>query len=572
MAAGVMRRQRASPTPMLARATGGPRDGAAAEATARLGPCCAGGLPLLLGRPRSGRACNALEAAGHGDAGTGRSGASSGASSGCGASSGGSGGTTDAGVRGAGDGCGASSPSSGSSRAGGGGPASRPLDGARRRGRSFSSVSSLGDRSHLEVRAGKIAVSGRYHEQTHRIEQDYDIHRAVCGVGQSGQVRVATRRGSPRGRRRYAVKAFDVAAASEFSRNMWAGEVEVFLCMDHPHIARLYDVYDQGNMLYLVMELMEGGELFDRVVKQRAFSEPAAVESTTQILWALNYLHKHNVVHRDLKPENIVFDRKDSSVLKLIDFGFSRIWEPGVNMEAEFGSPGYMAPEVLTGSYTSQCDLWSLGVIVFVMLCGYAPFPGSRAEKRANIRQGKFHMCPKRWAHVSKDAQAFTRSLLVVDPSSRLSARAAMDHPWLAQQHPTSFWRREAKLNGSVVTALREFGRASKFRRCCLEMIAWSLSSEECEGVLEHFRAMDQSRQGTITLSELQAALRRGFGVPDSEVRQIFTAMDTNSDEDRNPLLRLPGGHGKHPHRRRRPPPVGRVREVRRRRFGPHHG
>jgi len=334
------------------------------------------------------------------------------------------------------------------------------------------------------------------------------------------------------GARRYAVKAFDVAAASEFSRNMWAGEVEVFLCMDHPHIARLYDVYDQGNMLYLVMELMEGGELFDRVVKQRAFSEPAAVESTTQILWALNYLHKHNVVHRDLKPENIVFDRKDSSVLKLIDFGFSRIWEPGVNMEAEFGSPGYMAPEVLTGSYTSQCDLWSLGVIVFVMLCGYAPFPGSRAEKRANIRQGKFHMCPKRWAHVSKDAQAFTRSLLVVDPSSRLSARAAMDHPWLAQQHPTSFWRREAKLNGSVVTALREFGRASKFRRCCLEMIAWSLSSEECEGVLEHFRAMDQSRQGTITLSELQAALRRGFGVPDSEVRQIFTAMDTNSDEE----------------------------------------
>ncbi|CAK0824598.1 unnamed protein product [Prorocentrum cordatum] len=423
----------------------------------------------------------------------------------------------------AGDGRGASSGSNCDGR-GRGAPASSYH--LKSRGRSFSSVSNLGDRSRLECRAGKIAVSGRYHEQTVRIEDDYDIHDAVCGVGHGGQVHVATRRGLPRGRQRYAIKAFDIANASENSRKRWAEEVEVFLYMDHPHIARLYDVYDHGDKLYLAMELMEGGELFDRVVKQRALAELEAVDSTTQILWGSAVLHSHNVVHRDLKLENIVFDKQGSSILKLIDFGFSRIWEPGVNMDAELGTPGYMAPEVLSGSYTSQCDLWSVGVIVFTMLSGYAPFPGTRAEQKTNVKLGRFHMCPKRWAKVSRDAQEFTKSLLVVDPSRRLSAQSAMDHPWISRK------REKMKLDSSVVKALREFVQASKFRRCCLEMIAWTLSSEERAKVLRYFRMMDQNKQGTITLTELQTALKHKFKVDDAEIQQIFNTMDTNNDRE----------------------------------------
>lgn len=380
----------------------------------------------------------------------------------------------------------------------------------------------------LEARCGKIPLSGRYHKVPRRIEDDYEVCNKVLGSGYNGVVRMASRKSSSSQDQKFAVKAFKLAMVANEKRGQLESEVEIFLCMDHPHITRLYDVYESDENLYLVMECMEGGELFDRVTELKRFSERDAADAIWQMLLALNYIHSHGIVHRDLKLENFLYDVKGSSHLKLIDFGFSRMWDPNIKMHVSCGTLSYVAPEVLEKSYTSQCDCWSLGVITFILLAGYMPFSGSENTQTKNISEGRYTMKPERWHTISKEATDFTRALLQVNPTRRLSAQTALEHPWIAQRHQCA----KADVDQGIVDALRSFGSSSRFRRCCMEMMAWSLSNEETSKVRQYFITMDQNKQGTITLHELKQILVEKYNVPDDETRKIFEALDTNNDEE----------------------------------------
>merc|ERR1740117_1459281 len=147
---------------------------------------------------------------------------------------------------------------------------------------------------------------------------------------------------------------------------------------------------------------MLGGELFDRLIEATRFSEHDAADAVWQMLLALHYLHQHKIVHRDLKLENWLFQTKTSNHLRLIDFGFSKIWDPNIKMKYAYGTVGYVAPEVLRKSYTSQCDLWSLGVITFVLLSGIMPFAGKGDVQTENILAGRYAMIPEKWDRHSK--------------------------------------------------------------------------------------------------------------------------------------------------------------------------
>lgn len=380
----------------------------------------------------------------------------------------------------------------------------------------------------VESKVGKVQLSGRYHRLPKKMEDDYEVSQKVLGSGYNGVVRMGTSKLNKA--TRVAVKAFKLAGLQGDKKQQLESEVEIFLCMDHPHVTRLFDVYESSDTLYLIMECMDGGELFDRVTELKQFSERDAADAVWQMLLALNYLHSHGMVHRDLKLENFLYDQKNSSHLKLIDFGFSKVWEPNVKMHVSCGTLSYVAPEVLEKSYTSQCDLWSLGVIVFILLAGYMPFSGSEAVQTKNISEGKYRMKPERWKNVGQEATDFVKSLLQLDPKKRLTAEGALQHKWIKDRHLISHTNEDdEKL---VIEGLRNFGHATKFRRCCMEMMAWSLSNEERAKVRDYFVKMDKSQQGTITLAELKTVLVEKFHIPDSETKEIFMALDSNQDEE----------------------------------------
>jgi len=380
--------------------------------------------------------------------------------------------------------------------------------------------------SRAEEHAGKLAVSGRYHRLPKKIEDDYIIAKKVLGTGYNGSVYLAKSKNG----QTFAVKGFHLHGVTRDKMLELETEAEIFLRMDHPHVARLVAVYQCENMLNLVMECMEGGELFERVVAKKRFGEKDAANAVWQMLLAINYIHSRGVVHRDLKLENFLYEKPDTDHLKLIDFGFSHVWAPNTKMAMSCGTLAYVAPEVLNKSYTSKCDLWSLGVIVFILLVGYMPFSGSEEHQMQTIKAGRYTSKPEKWAPVSSPAKDFVKKLLVVDPDARLSAEEALAHPWIANRQigrPSS-----AGMDGQVVEALHGFAQASQFRRACMSVMAWSLTNEERAKVRDAFIELDTNKTGTITMYELKTVLLDKFQVQDAQVSTIFEALDTTQNEE----------------------------------------
>jgi len=273
---------------------------------------------------------------------------------------------------------------------------------------------------------------------------------------------------------------------------------------------------------------MEGGELFDRVLKLQKFSEGDAAEVTHQMLLAVNYIHSHGIVHRDIKLENFLYDKPNSNHLKLIDFGFGKVWDPSTKMCAACGTLSYIAPEVLDGAYTNKCDMWGLGVVVFILLSGYMPFHGNERAQIKNIRAGKYFVKPEKWKNISEDGLRFVKSLLRVNADSRPSAQEALESPWIANRNVAA----ELKVDNSVVDALCQFSQASRFRHHCLKMMAWSLTNEERAQVRQYFLAIDTDKNGTISLGELKKVIEDSYDIADEETNRIFYALDANKDEE----------------------------------------
>ena len=152
--------------------------------------------------------------------------------------------------------------------------------------------------------------------------------------------------------------------------------MSILRSLKHPHIVELREVFDTKKTFYMVMELMSGGELFERIVSKSKYSEREASDVARKIASALKFCHDQNVVHRDLKPENLLYtDTTEAAEIKIADFGFAKLIAADKVMATACGTPGYVAPEVLNNEpYTSKVDMWSLGVIIYILLCGFPPF------------------------------------------------------------------------------------------------------------------------------------------------------------------------------------------------------
>jgi len=367
------------------------------------------------------------------------------------------------------------------------------------------------------------------------LEDDYKLEPGkVLGTGYNGSVFMATNATTGA---KYAVKGFHLTGVSAEKMQQLEAECEIFLSMDHPHVARLVDVYECESQLNLVMECMEGGELFERLTQRKRFSEKDASNAVWQMLLAVNYIHSKKIVHRDLKLENFLYEKADNDHLKLIDFGFSHIWEPNTKMALSCGTLAYVAPEVLKKSYTAKCDLWSLGVILFILLAGYMPFSGAERAQRKAIEDGNYSWRPERWKTVSEEAKDLVKKLLQKDPEARLSAEQALAHPFIEKRRVSASGEVDQSCPLEVVDqtagdGLVNFAKASQLRRACMSVMAWSLSNEERAKVRDMFIAMDKNKKGTITLYELKEVLTTKFQVADDQIKPIFDALDTSQNDE----------------------------------------
>jgi len=209
----------------------------------------------------------------------------------------------------------------------------------------------------------------------------------------------------------------------------------------HPNIIRLYDVYISDEKLWIVMELMEGGELFDYVVQRGTLTEEEASACVRMVTSALVYMHSKNIIHRDLKPENLLLKYKpnptrnlESLEVKIIDFGLSKCLAPADVAASSFlGTRGYLAPEMLQrNNYSKQVDTWALGVIVFVLLCGCLPFDDDSSQIPPDVLNLKFQLRFPRWAkNLSDSAKDLLEKLLDINPATRYTAEQALRHPWV---------------------------------------------------------------------------------------------------------------------------------------------
>jgi len=328
---------------------------------------------------------------------------------------------------------------------------------------------------------------------------------------------------------KFAVKPFKLRGITDGRRKELRNEAEICLTMDHPHVARLADIYEHPGHLEMVMECLEGGELLDRIHECQLFTERHAADMTWQMLLAVNYLHRMGIAHRDIKPENFMYDKKGSEHLKLIDFGFSRFWNPSRKMQVSCGTLPYCSPEVLAHDYTDKCDLWSLGVVVFILLMGYMPFDGSQQVIISQIQACSYRREQGRWERLSESAKDFVTSLLELDPDKRLSAAQAIAHSWVEtrQRCPSD----DEPVDPAVVNSLRKYAQASRFRRICMCMMAWSLTISEQSQVRAAFVDMDLNRSGFIELFELRDVIKERLKLPEAEIQHLFKILDCNQDE-----------------------------------------
>ncbi|CAI0553729.1 unnamed protein product [Linum tenue] len=276
----------------------------------------------------------------------------------------------------------------------------------------------------------------------------------------------------------------------------------------HNNLVQFYDAYEDSDNVYIVMELCEGGELLDRILSRGGkYSEEDAKTVMIQILNVVAFCHLQGVVHRDLKPENFLFTSKDEdSQLKAIDFGLSDFVKPDERLNDIVGSAYYVAPEVLHRSYGTEADVWSIGVIAYILLCGSRPF-WARTESgifRAVLKADpSFDEAP--WPSMSPEARDFVKRLLNKDPRKRITAAQALSHPWIKSSNDVI----KVPLDIIVFKLMKAYMRSSSLRKAALRALSKTLTVDELFFLKEQFALLEPNKNGTISLDNIKSALMK---------------------------------------------------------------
>lgn len=298
-------------------------------------------------------------------------------------------------------------------------------------------------------------------ENPRNIKDFYELTNTELGKGSYGWVQLSKLKGTN------IKRAIKIIEKSKVSNVDWFWlEVEIMMKLDHPNILRLIDYFEDPKYVYLVLELCTGGELFDRIIANKFYNEEDGWMIFRQVMSALHYCHANGVVHRDLKPENfIMISPKDPFTLKIIDFGLSRTFNTADSvlkdqtsddgnrkrktravLKTKAGTPFYIAPEVLTGNYNEKCDVWSAGVILYILLCGYPPFYGESNKQILDaVKQGKLDFSGAEWKDKSKEAIDLIKKM-ITEQNVRLFTDQVLNDPWMAMSKIKIVFKEKIKI------------------------------------------------------------------------------------------------------------------------------
>lgn len=390
---------------------------------------------------------------------------------------------------------------------------------AKRHGPAKSKEGAIPERQELEKPLDRVFGYAKSFSLKYELGQE-------VGRGHFGHTCVATiRKGDLKGQS-VAVKIITKAKmTTAISIEDVRREVKILKALSgHPNLVRFYDACEDDLNVYIVMELCEGGELLDRILSRGGrYSEEDAKFVVVQILEIVAFCHLQGVVHRDLKPENFLFTTKDENAqLKAIDFGLSDFVRPDERLNDIVGSAYYVAPEVLHRSYSMEADVWSIGVITYILLCGSRPF-WARTESGIfrSVLKSEPSFDEEPWPSVSAEAKDFVKRLLNKDRHRRMTAAQALTHPWLRA-------KQRIPLDILVYRLVKAYLRSSSVRRAALKALSKTLSEDDLFYLGAQFMLLEPSKNGRISLENFRSALSRHAteAMKDSRMFDMVMAMD----------------------------------------------
>lgn len=386
-------------------------------------------------------------------------------------------------------------------------------------------------------RRNSLITPGTFVQQRDGQFSQYYEGKLILGRGSFGRVVECEDRIT---KQRYAVKIIARRSVrSEISLETFIKEVEVLKELDHPNIMKTHEYFKDDEYFYLVGDLYSGGELFDEIVRRTKFTEKQSILMMRQILSGIAYMHEKGVVHRDLKPENILLEKeKQLDSIKIIDFGLAAYFDVKDHLKDKTGTAYYIAPEVIAGEYNNKCDIWSAGVILYILLSGCPPFFGAdEKEILRRVSVGKYTFKISQFDNISSTAKHVIRCMLFYHDADRPSAKAVLEYSWLHQK------KEAVKKSSNVERQLDSFYDAvvelKQETRLVQTVILYSasklLTSEELNKVRPLFNEMDVNNDGRISREELTNYLlslygRKSLTRIEQTVEEVFDVIDFNQD------------------------------------------
>lgn len=369
-----------------------------------------------------------------------------------------------------------------------------------------------------------------------RISQSflYDSYKELKKIGSGAFAEVVLCEHIPTHTER-AVKKIHKAGLCQQQRDpvFMLKEIQILKTLDHPNILKCYEIFEDDLKYYVATEYCSGGDLFGEILKLKKFTEAKAAEIMFQLLSALTYCHEKSIIHRDLKPENVLLLGEDGNfTVKVADFGSSCVLDKERRLHGCFGSAYYVAPEVLSNNYNEKCDIWSLGIIMYILLTGRPPYSGKDTETiLKQVKENPLVITPFKVLGLSKESVNLLQMLLSLSPSSRISAREAVKHPWITLH-------RDSNNDNSieiVLKTLKDFTCESKLKEAVHIFLASQvISNQELNVIRKNFQLLDKDGDGKITRSELMSEYMKVMNYDEAKIIVDDVLEKLDQDQDGN--------------------------------------